>query len=314
MMAALALGMSACNALFDLEPVPTLQPTRPPLPTTAVPTPTVPPSPTPLSTLGGLGGLVFADRCVPGSENQFVATATPACQPGALGGFEGNGVPENGEGGMAGVKVTLGAGPCPSTGLAELTTGADGAYLFKNLSPGTYCVSIDPAINPALQIGGWTFPKPENRRGAVSLVGAAVAGKDNLTLNFGWDNEMPFTPTPTHTSTVTPTPTATATPTRTATVTRTRTPTVTPTRTSTRTITMTPTRTITLTPTITRTPSPTATPTITPTPTISVTPTVTPTATDTGTPTATATATDTPTPTATPTPTPTETPTPTATP
>jgi len=59
---------------------------------------------------------------------------------------------DSGEGGIPGVKVKLGAGSCPSTGLGNMKTNSSGAYKFTDLEPGTYCVTV---INPDRTCSGW---------------------------------------------------------------------------------------------------------------------------------------------------------------
>lgn len=292
------------GAALDLEAVPTLAPTRPPLTPSNTPTPI---TPTPIPRTGSLSGRIWGDVCPPGAE------ATDRCVVDASGRIGGNGRLDPGEGGLGSVNVKLGAGPCPASGLAEMRTGTDGIFRFKDLNPGTYCLSVAPSESPALNSGGWTFPAPgDDPRGRAFRVAAVAAGALTADLDFGWDASLP--PTPTRTSTFTITPTASTTPTATRTLrptsTRTSTPTpfpsgtrtrtITPTSTITRTPTITPTRTITPTPTATRTNTATATATATMTATRTNTPTITATATATNTPTATSTATATPTVTNTP--------------
>jgi hypothetical protein len=76
--------------------------------------------------------------------------------------YRANGIKENNEAIIPGVKVKLGAGPCLAIGLAEAETLAtDLSYSFTGLKPGTYCVSIDPLTEPSLsklQNGSWTYP------------------------------------------------------------------------------------------------------------------------------------------------------------
>ncbi len=43
---------------------------------------------------------------------------------------------------FAGARVLLGAGACPSSGLASTTTASDGTYTFSHLSAGQYCVTV----------------------------------------------------------------------------------------------------------------------------------------------------------------------------
>jgi protocatechuate 3,4-dioxygenase beta subunit len=59
-----------------------------------------------------------------------------------------NGVQDAGEGGLAGVKVTLLDASGQAVG-SPLTTDANGNYLFTNLKPGTYSVQFDKTTLPA---------------------------------------------------------------------------------------------------------------------------------------------------------------------
>ncbi len=276
-----ALGPQLLSAAFDLEPVPTLAPTRPPL--TATLTPPPPTNTVPAST-GSVTGRVWLDRCPPGQES------TAACALDSNGRIQGNGQLDEGETGLGGVTVQIGAGQCPAFGLATTLTGPDGTYRFDKLGPGTYCVLIAPVDSPALSVGGWTAPALDDRRARAGQQAAVAVGVTTEGVNFGWDDTLPPTPTRTATATITSTPTVTGTPTRTprATSTRTRTPTGLPTSTRTRTITPTSTISPTLTVSRTATTSPTATTSRTATATSTATGTVTltrtPTPTVTGTP------------------------------
>lgn len=281
-----ALTLTACDVFFDLDPLPTpivALPTFTPSYTPPPPTPTIPP------TSGSLLGRVWQDRCPPGQES------TARCVTDSAGRFRGNGIMDADEVGIGGVTVSLGAGPCLATGLAEAVTGPDGIFRFENLSPGNYCLSIDPSESAVLSQGVWTAPTNVDEKKRVRWTTTVSVGVVTENLNFGWDDTVPPTPTITPTPTISLTPSVTPTSTRTPRPTSTRTP-VPPTVTLTRTVTNTPT--ITFTPTASRT--------LTATPTGSVT--ATSTATATRTTTATATATHTPTATASVTPTTTVTP------
>ena len=274
-------GPAIAAAAFNLETLPTQVPARPTLTATLSPTPK---PPTAMVVTGGLSGRVWADVCPPGHET------TAACVTDALGRFTGTGQFDAGESGVGAVIVRLGAGQCPSTGLAEAVTNQDGAYRFERLNPGTYCVSVAPADNAALSAGGWTVPAQQgDPRGRAFLIAAIAAGDITREINFGWDPTLPPTPTATGPPTNTATPTITPTATRTPRPTSTRTASVTPPPSATRTRTPTGTSTITRTPSVTPTSSNTPTRTNTATPTITRTPTVTATATRTNTATATAT-------------------------
>lgn len=274
-----AFGPQLLDVAVDLEP----------LPSAIAPLPTLEPSPTPSETprptTGSLSGVVWFDRCPPGGAG------TNLCLTGPTGNPQGNGLYEPGEPGAANVLVKLGAGNCPAFGQAEARTAADGTFQFDKLTPGRYCVLIDPAENAdVFTAGNWSAPLTGDARNRAFLIAEVTVGQITASVNFGWDDSLPPTPTETLTPSVTPTPSITSTPTPSSTFTRTPRPT------STRTFTVTLTRTNTPTPTpsrthtitVTRTPSRTSTATVT------LTPSQTGTATSTGTPTSTATATATP--------------------
>ncbi len=346
MVGAIALTISACVPFIQLQPIPTIAaPLSTLTPSVTVAPPTLTPTRNP--NFGYFLGTVWSDSCDPTASS---ANPTPACISDSFGALYGNGVIDAGEAGIEGITVRLGVGACPSTGQSETVTDADGTFVFKDVAPGTYCISVDPDENPSLDRGGWTYPQVADRRSLAALSAAAASGVDTTGIVFGWDVSVQPTPTssPTPRESATPTLTAmstrrpaqpiripatftpvpsltltrtiTPTPTISATPTASRTPTVgTPTATRTSTpITGTPTNTSTVTPTqtpivITVVVSPSATHTPTPSMTPSVTVTLPATPTATATPTLTlAPPTDTPTPTGTPTAT--DTPTATATP
>ncbi len=63
----------------------------------------------------------------------------------------GNGVRDNGEGGLTGILVRLYDGACPAAGtpLATRVSNLSGGYDFTMLPAGTYCVDVDNATVPA---------------------------------------------------------------------------------------------------------------------------------------------------------------------
>ncbi len=300
--------VSACVPLIQLQPIPTL---AAPLSTLTPSVTIAPDTPTPTRNpnFGYLIGAVWSDSCDPSASS---SNPTPACITDSFGALYGNGVQDTGETGIANVTVNLGVGACPSTGQAQTVTDADGKFVFKDVAPGTYCISVDPKANPGLARGGWTFPQVADRRGLAALSAAAASGVDTTGIVFGWDQSVQPTPTlsptPRESATVTITPTKTRKPAQPIKIPATNTPIMSPTLTRT----ITPTPTITSTPTPTRT-STSGTPTVTKSATVTAT--NTPTATS-GTPTATFTPTKTVTPvivvvtvTYTPSPTPSATPT-----
>jgi hypothetical protein len=121
--------------------------------------------------------------------------APPGCIPNAeLGRFIGDGIPESGEKGLDGVEVDLGQGECPSSGLAQVRTDAEGRYAFERLAPGAYCVSAsigEVHLPSVVEPGVWTSPA-----GGMMAVTLAEGGSQGE-VNFGWDFlNFPSLPTP----------------------------------------------------------------------------------------------------------------------
>ncbi|HEY46678.1 MAG: hypothetical protein AMJ88_11730 [Anaerolineae bacterium SM23_ 63] len=170
-------------------------------------------SPQPVSTPtvapGSIVGYIWHDLCASWSEGESpLAEAAEGCVPAnASTGYLANGVLEAGEPGISGITVNLGIGACPSVDLTSAISNMDGAYLFPNLEPGTYCVSIDPTAsqNSILQPGSWTYPVPMGGLSAVTVtIGEGEIRRD---INFGWDFlYLPILPTPEPSPTPVPTP------------------------------------------------------------------------------------------------------------
>lgn len=93
-------------------------------------------------TMALIEGKVYLDDC--GFTSWPVAigpqTAPPGCVINGGFGFTGDGVRQNNESNINDVRVDLGAGPCPSTGLDQAT--ANPKFKFIVQLPGTYCISI----------------------------------------------------------------------------------------------------------------------------------------------------------------------------
>jgi len=141
---------------------------------------------------GSVQGVVWHDLCaVADGEGGEPAQPSEGCVSLPGGGYTANGVREEGEPGLEGVRVVLSSGACPGSPVAETLTNAQGVYRFDGLSAGDYCVSVDPLddVNEPLLIpGGWTTP-PDGMQ-AVRL---GVA-QPSATVDFGWDYQ--FLPAP----------------------------------------------------------------------------------------------------------------------
>lgn len=158
--------------------------------TEEVPTETLPvPSPSETPGMGSIQGLVWHDICewVGGEMGVGFTPVSPNCviSPAAPDFWVGNQIMDAGEPPFGGVVVQLGSGACPSTGMAEATTDANGLYRFTDLAAGTYCVTLDPLFgdNPSLMIPGYfTVPDYDVGNYIVALdPGVALEG-----LDFGW--------------------------------------------------------------------------------------------------------------------------------
>ncbi len=132
-------------------------------------------------------GRVWHDLCKPERPGQAAPSTPPeGCVPSQIGIYRANGIFETGEPGIALIKVRLGAGACPSVGLAETSTDSSGRYTFAGLNAGTYCVSVDAtsAANIArLSSGRWTFPALDVSATTVELFSHDTRND----VNFGWD-------------------------------------------------------------------------------------------------------------------------------
>jgi hypothetical protein len=166
--------------------VPTSTPTLAPALPTAAPTAAV---------LGSINGWVWHDWCAVSAQPIGLGKETAGCvQEGDH--YRANGIKESTEAIIGGVKVKLGAGPCLTVGLAEAETRlTDLSYAFTGLKPGTYCVSIDPLVEPSLaklQTGAWTYPA---RAGSTIYTTVNVGpGENKFDVNFGWDyTDLPST-------------------------------------------------------------------------------------------------------------------------
>ncbi len=159
--------------------IPTSTPTLAPVAPTATPT---------TEALGSINGWVWHDACPVSGQPIGPGKQTSGCiQEGDH--YRANGIKESNEAIIAGVKVNLGAGPCLATGLAEAETLAtDLSYSFTGLKPGTYCVSIDPLIEPSLsklQNGSWTYP--DRAGGTIQTTVNLAPSENQFDVNFGWD-------------------------------------------------------------------------------------------------------------------------------
>jgi hypothetical protein len=138
-----------------------------------------------------ISGVVWKDRCLfTGGEGGDPIVLGKGCiQTGPTpNSWSSDGVYEpDWEPGIADVTVDLGEGACPSTGLATDVTAADGRYLFADLDPGTYCVSVDVfsyANSSQLIPGGWRYPTEGSPITQYTVT--LGSGENPGGYNFGW--------------------------------------------------------------------------------------------------------------------------------
>src|SRR5689334_22454177 len=155
---------------------------------------------------GSITGTVWHDLCaVPDGP---APNPLPAgCVNSSGGGLIANGILDAGEPGISGVSVSLHNTSCAEAVTATAITDGNGQYIFANLTPAAYCVSIDSNVpaNAILLPGSWTNPISTGSLAQINGIlteGAGLAGQ-----NFGWDYQFlpAYTANP-----VTPTVTATA--------------------------------------------------------------------------------------------------------
>ncbi|UCD99485.1 MAG: hypothetical protein JSV42_01795 [Chloroflexota bacterium] len=142
-----------------------------------------------------ISGLLQHDLCQSGRDGEPQPVTTP---PGCVkddspqGTYHADGELSLTEPVIEGVVIALGQGECPSTGFAEATTiSSNRSFTFSGLPAGTYCVSINPQLEPNFSIlrpGMWTFPyiTEEIIQTTVNL----APGEVNSMVNFGWDYQF----------------------------------------------------------------------------------------------------------------------------
>jgi hypothetical protein len=171
---AAALALTACGRNDELPPTP------------------VDPTATPELELGSISGLIWNDECRNAGE-----TMPPGCTH-SVGDtpFVGNGRLDEGETGIGAAQVLIGAGICPSEGLAQTFTEEDGSFNFKGLSPGEYCVTVKSLEETQ---GYWTYPQLDQGSNVSWTTITVKAGQVVSNVNFGWDLLEQLPPTPTAT-------------------------------------------------------------------------------------------------------------------
>ena len=152
--------------------------------------PVVASPPTPTPALGSIGGILWHEICqFTGGEGGAPVTLGQGCVQYGTGpaDFGPNQIKDGYEDGWAGVTMHLGAGACPSTGLATTVTSGSGAYSFSGLAAGTYCVSYNPLGdgNDLILIPG-SPTYPIRGAGGEKQTVELDPGENAAGVNFGW--------------------------------------------------------------------------------------------------------------------------------
>jgi hypothetical protein len=141
-------------------------------------TPTVDPAPRGASMSWVVGGLAIAKEVLPASLGDFVWEDTNK-----------NGIQDPGEPGIPGVTVKLWKGCPPAEVFAQMTTGANGDYLFTGLEPGDYTVEfVEPdGYDFTLRDQGGDDAKDSDTDPATGITGCytLAPGETNLTVDAG---------------------------------------------------------------------------------------------------------------------------------
>ena len=137
---------------------------------------------------GSISGFVWNDFCL---TNENGDALQGNCVADGNGDYHADGMIQPTETNIAGVTIFMQLGSCQNNTAVKVSavTDATGKYLFNNLGPGTYCISMDASAqgNAALLLpGDWTFPA----RG-IWYQELTLLGNDNAySVNFGWDYQL----------------------------------------------------------------------------------------------------------------------------
>jgi hypothetical protein len=142
------------------------------------------------STNATVFGQVWNDLCAYVQGDPVPNPLPPGCIMNQYGNVSADAVHQVDEPGIAGVTVDIGPGDCPSAGLATALTDANGWYTFTDLTPGKYCVRIDPdhgSPNEAVLLPGqWTYI-PSGHEGMTFRPITLTANHTLPGVDFGWD-------------------------------------------------------------------------------------------------------------------------------
>lgn len=137
---------------------------------------------------GSISGWLWDDYCL---TNENGDALDGNCVADANGDYHADGMIQPAEGYIAGVTILLRAGSCLNNSAVAVAAVTDsyGRYVFGNLGPGPYCVSMNaasPENAPLLLPGDWTFPAQGVWYQEIML----RANDAVYPVNFGWDYQL----------------------------------------------------------------------------------------------------------------------------
>lgn len=155
----------------------------------APPTP-VPPTVTPTPAVGSIGGLIWNDVChYTGGSGGEPLVLGDGCVGNPEGVWGADGVVDGDEDPLSRVTFRLGAGSCLAPAFYATTdSNSAGYFLFINLPPGVYCLSLDPLANgnDRLLIPGGPSNWPTV--GGVLLITIELGpGENRVDISIGWE-------------------------------------------------------------------------------------------------------------------------------
>ncbi len=116
---------------------------------------------------------------------------TPVFENAALSGLiwedrDGDGNQGEDESPLRGITIAIHRDDCPGTQLVTTqTSNLGGGYVFTNLAPGTYCVTVDastPENISLLSSGTWIYPVDSTGGATITL----QSGQNLTDISFGW--------------------------------------------------------------------------------------------------------------------------------
>jgi hypothetical protein len=169
-------------------------------------------TPTSPVALGAIAGRVWHDLCAVDTAHEgSVVGASEGCVESPDGAVHADGLYQSSEPPLAGARILLGTGACPGSPWKETHALGDGTFLFTDVAPGDYCVTVNAEEQPLqLTPGLWTAPADPSGNPIAAVNLALGPGEIKGGADFGWDYQFLPVPEPTPTAPPTAAPTAVA--------------------------------------------------------------------------------------------------------